>query len=130
MESMEEPKEEESSEEAKEAKTHMEEEHMDGTREETKEETKEKEKEDLWESATCAARKGTAHDSVQRRDRKEERKGRAKASKDRAIIAVSSDTVQRTAGRQVKAKEAKEEYMQLNGKEKEKMRKRKKAADG
>ena len=111
MESRSEEKVEENSQEAKEAKTHMEEEHMDGVREETKAETKEKEKEDSLGSAIFAVRKDIARGSVQGRDRKEERKGKERASKDRATFVVSSGTARPIAGKQAKAKEAKEEHM-------------------
>ena len=59
-----EEKAEANSEEAKEARTHMEEEHMDGTKEQTKAVRKEKRKEDLLESVIIVERKGTAQDSA------------------------------------------------------------------
>jgi hypothetical protein len=106
---MEEPKEEESSEEAKEAKTHMEEEHMDGTREETKEEIKEKAREYSLASVIIVERKDTARDIARNWEKAKEqmRKAREKDSKERVIIVVSSDIVPPTAGR-AKAKEREE----------------------
>ena len=66
MEKLSEEKAEASSAEAKEARTHMEEEHMDGTKEQTKEVRKERRKVDSLESAIIVEKKGAAQDSVRR----------------------------------------------------------------
>ena len=62
-----------------------------------------------------ASRKDITRSPVPGKDRKEERKGRAKAFKYRAISVVSSGTVQQIVGKQAKAKEAKGSHKEQDG---------------
>ena len=91
------------------ARMHTEEGHMDGAKEQTKAERKEKAREHSLASVIIVERKDTARDIARNWEKAKEqmRKAREKDSKERVIIAVSSDIVPPTAGR-AKAKEREE----------------------